>query len=544
MLKKLLGLFLLSAFAFSASAQSLHKFAVLFTDKTDSPFSLDKPEEFLSQRAIDRRTKQNIQISETDLPVNPSYLEGVKSSGGTLLTYTKWLNAAIVEGDSSILATLNALNYVDTFILVLNGNYFQKRSLNNKFDDLSFEEGDYGDSYRQIEMMNGQRIHDLGFKGEGMLIAVLDAGFTNANQISSLAPLFNNNQVIGTRDVVDQDNDPYHGSGHGTSVLSCMGALLLGDIIGTAPDANYLLVRTEDVASEFPIEEFNWATGAEYADSLGADIINTSLGYSTFDDPEMSHTYSQLTGDSTYITKASNIAATKGMLIVTSAGNEGSSEWTYITAPGDGKDVLTIGAVSDDYGKANFSSIGPNASGSLKPDVSAMGERVYVSSLSDRQNFGSGTSYAAPILAGMAASFWQMRPDLSALDLRDLIKSIGHQADSPDNELGYGVPDFLKAISDGTIINPNVFNSDDLFLIFPNPSSEQFDIQFYNRGGGDVILKVFDTTGKLVLTQVESSLPRRFLETKLIGTNKLTSGLYILQLETKNQRLSRKIQKL
>jgi serine protease AprX len=544
MFKKILGLCLLSAFAFSASAQSPHKFAVIFTDKADSPFSIDEPEAFLSQRAIDRRTKQDIQITETDLPVNPSYLEGVKSSGGKLLNHTKWLNTAIVEGDSSILASLNALNYVDTVILILNGNFFQKRSMNNKFNEITFEEADYGDSYRQIEMMNGHRIHDLGFKGEGLLIGVLDGGFTNANTIESLQPLFNNNQVIGVRDVVEQDNDPYHGSGHGTSVLSCMGALLIGEIIGTAPDANYLLIRTEDVASEFPIEEFNWAIGAEYADSMGADVLNTSLGYSTFDDTLMSHTYSELTGDSTFITKASNIAASKGMLIVTSAGNEGGGEWNFITAPADAKDVLTVGAVDADLNRAGFSSVGPNASDSIKPDVCAMGEGVLVSNSSDRQRFGSGTSYAGPILAGMAASFWQMRPDLTAIELRDLIKSIGHQAKFPDNNRGYGVPDFLLAISDGTTINPNVFENDELFLVYPNPSSNQFEIQFYSPEQSEVVISVFDAAGKLVLTQTESAPAKKFHETKLLGTNKLTSGLYILKLETKTQRLSRKIQKL
>ena len=532
-------------FGFSAEAQVENKFAVFFANKGNNPFTLENPSAYLTARAIERRQKQNIEIDSLDLPVTPAYIQAVKSTGAKILNPTKWLNAVTIEADSSVLDSILALSFVDSVRLIFNKNYVEKTSRPHKFDLIDYDEADYGDAFRQIEMMNGHMVHDLEFKGEGMLIGVLDGGFTNAQGVDALKPLFNNNQIVAAWDPVGGDDDPYESSGHGTAVLSCMGGFLKGEIIGTAPLADYILIRTEDVASEFPIEEFNWASGAEYADSLGADILNTSLGYSVFDDSTMSYVYERdLTGDKTWITRASNIAFSRGILVVTSAGNEGGGEWFHITAPGDGIDVLTVGATDDNYNRASFSSFGPDAQGRIKPNVAAMGASVTVAYSFNMVRPGSGTSFSGPILAGMAASFWPMNPDLSALELRELIKSIGHKVSDPDFSVGTGVPDFKQAISNGTSLNPNIFANDDYLVVFPNPTANDVTVEFFNRKKEYLELKVFDATGRLLHVEGHYPTNSSFFETKLLESNNFLPGLYILELQTANKTLTRKINKI
>ncbi len=311
----------------------------------------------------------------------------------------------------------------------------------------SGESYDYGQAFNQINMLNGIPLHDLGYDGAGMTIAVLDAGFLNANVLSAFDSLWLNNQIIGYKDFVSPLAPDIFGSHtHGTSVLSTMGANLPAEMVGTAPKADYWLLRSEDDATEYLIEELNWASAAEYADSVGVDVINSSLVYNTFDDPAQDHTYAYMDGNTTPITIAADLAASKGILVVNSAGNSGSSSWHYIGAPADGDSVFSIGAVNSSGVYASFSSTGPTYDGRIKPNVVAQGQgSTIISAYSGNVISGNGTSFSSPITAGMVASLWQAHPDKKNTEIMEAIQQSATQALNPDSLLGFGIPDYFAA---------------------------------------------------------------------------------------------------
>jgi hypothetical protein len=306
---------------------------------------------------------------------------------------------------------------------------------------------DYGLAYNQINMLNGIELHDLGYNGTGMIIAVLDAGFLNTNTIPAFNYLWNNNRILGSKDFVDPINPNIFGShSHGTSVLSTMGANLSGEIIGTAPEASYWLLRSEDGFSEYMIEELNWVSAAEFADSVGADVINSSLGYTTFDDPSQNHTYPDMDGNTAIVTRGADIAVSKGMIVVNSAGNEGSSSWYYIGAPADGDSVFSIGAVNASGNYVSFSSHGPTYDGQMKPDVVAQGSgSTIINAYSGNVSTGSGTSFSSPITAGMVTSLWQAHSNRRNTEVLDAIRQSASLSNNPDYQLGYGIPNYMTA---------------------------------------------------------------------------------------------------
>jgi len=319
-----------------------NKYWVKFTDKNDSPYSIENPEEFLSQKAIDRRDKQGISVKTNDLPVNPQYVEAVAGTGATILTLSKWFNSVtIYTTDQNALNTINAFSFVQSVEKCGNDNnqnqekpFFANESFESVPEADLFKSGngaksyDYGQAYNQIEMLNGIALHDLGYDGAGMTIAVLDAGFLNTDDMVAFDSLWNNNQILGYKDFANpQDPNIFNSHYHGSMVLSTMGANWPGIIVGTAPKADYWLLRSEDGDSEYIIEELNWVSAAEFADSVGADIINSSLGYTTFDDPAQDHTYTDMDGNTAPITIGADIAASKGMIVVNSAGNSGGGSW-------------------------------------------------------------------------------------------------------------------------------------------------------------------------------------------------------------------------
>jgi len=426
---------------------------VVLKDKAGTPFSIKKPEEFLSQKALARRKKINQAVTTQDLPVNPKYVSGLEKSGAKVQYTSRWFNAATVIATPEVIKAIEALPYVASATFVGKSpaaSVWKNGAPEGKFDAermaVAIDSLRYGYADQQVRQLNGQSLHALGHMGKGITVVVLDGGFTSADKHYVFDSLRTKNLLMPARDFVDNDWQVCESSSHGTQVLSVMAANKPGILIGGAPYANYVLVKTEDVRSEYRVEECNWIAGLEYADSLGADIINSSLGYTEFTDKTMNYQYSQLNGTTSFASQAAELATARGMIVVNSAGNEGGGDWKYIGVPADSKGAFSIGAVDSKGNKAGFSSFGPTADGRIKPDVSGPGARVMAASAASNQlRPASGTSLSAPMISGMLAALWSAFPEKTNLEIMDAVRKSGNQADAPDNELGYGIPDFMKA---------------------------------------------------------------------------------------------------
>lgn len=428
---------------------------IQLADKNNSPYSIDRPEEFLSQRAIERRTKYDIPVTEQDLPVNAAYLDKLREIGLKIHNVSRWFNAVAVEtSDYAKVEEALQLPFVRAYKPIWNGMIYMHETTElpeietNAANETEDTENvyDYGSSAGQITIMNGNYLHNQGFSGQGMQIAVIDAGFHHVDQLPAFDSLWANNQILGTRDFVDGGKVNFSTPAtHGMQVLSTIGGNIPGKLVGTAPKASFWLMRSEDSNSEYPVEEFNWIAAAEYADSIGIDVINSSLGYSEFDDEEYDYNYNQMNGTTAYITQAANIAAIKGILVVTSAGNSGADSWKYITAPADAYNALTIGAVSNSGEYAYFSSRGPTYDKRVKPNVCGVGSWVTVQSSSEGTTFSNGTSFSSPIMAGAVTCLWQAYPEMTNFEIMEAVEKSASQYTTPDTYYGYGIPDFKKA---------------------------------------------------------------------------------------------------
>lgn len=405
------------------------------------------PEGILSDEAIARREKRGIPTTTSDIPISPSYIETILSTGAQLVTQSKWMKTVVIESNDSLISKkIQDLPMVDSVKFVWEGT---GRLIRNECNDENTilepseeKKGDtYGHAKEQIEMLNGVYLHETGRRGEGIRIAVIDAGFLNVNRIKAFSSL----RLLGTHNIVFPGKDVFCDDDHGTKVLSCMAADLSGFMIGTAPDASYLLIKSEDVRSEYPIEEDYWAAALEYADSVGVDIITSSLGYFRFDTPNTIYAPENLDGKTAFITQVAEKAAEKGLLLFCSAGNEGNHNWEKITFPGDAPNVLTVGAITKEMERSNFSSIGLTADYRVKPDVVALGSGACVINGTGNIQYTNGTSFATPIMAGLGACLWQALPWMINKELIQLIQQTASQANQPDVEKGYGIPDMQKA---------------------------------------------------------------------------------------------------
>ncbi|PLX05555.1 MAG: hypothetical protein C0598_14365 [Marinilabiliales bacterium] len=542
-MKKLFTSILFVLLFISLSAQiAPNKYYVQFTDKNNSPYSIDNPEEFLTQRSLDRRAKYSIDVVEQDLPVNPQYLQGVASAGATILAPTKWLNGVtIYTTEQSVLDAINALPYVENVAKMHDLYNPGKKSFfeNEEYDVTKpatqknaslISSYDYGFAANQIEQLNGTLLHGQGFKGEGMVIAVLDAGYDVVKTHQLFDSLWTNNQILGSMDFVDRDtNNVYAHHYHGRMVLSCMGANVEGLMVGTAPKASYWLFRSEDGATENVIEEYNWVSAAEYADSVGVDIINSSLGYIDFDNPFWDHTYEDMNGSTAVVTIGADIAAEKGILVVNSAGNSGGNGgFPWIGAPADGFNVFSIGAVDPNGNRAGFSSIGPTFDGRIKPVVMAQGQGSAIADDSQGVSFGSGTSFSSPILAGMSACLMQAFPDKTPYEIMESLKDSGDNSSSPDNQYGWGIPDFMAAYSTLTIITNEEEDHKNLVSITPNPFTNEVKVKVVDKTARNIELNLVDINGRQVF-----SLKREAFYNTVInisdGLSKLPSGIYFMK---------------
>ncbi len=517
MKKNYLVLLIFIGFIPGLSAQN--RYFVYLKDKNNSEYSVSDPEKFLSPRALLRRKKQDISVTERDLPPSGAYLKQIKDLGFRIVYTSRWLNAALVEGSSSHLNELRILPCIKD----IEGNgdirgYAVARSGFSSRKEVSAKELpalEYGASRQQIEMLGAGKMHQKGFTGKGVLIGVLDSGFRNADRLSFFSRLFSENRVIDTYDFVQQEKSVFEDDAHGTAVLSCMAASENGRIIGTAPDASYVLLRTEDVNSETRIEEVYWLKAAEYCDSIGVDVINSSLGYNYFDNSSQNYSYQDMNGDKSIIARAADLAVAAGIVVVTSAGNEGNKSWRYITTPADADSVISVGAVDGNAYYAYFSSIGPNAKGHVKPELVSRGSGSTVGTYLNSVSTSNGTSFSSPLLAGMVAGFRQAFPDLKAMEIRDFMIRSGSQYSHPDIYLGYGIPDFEKASElaarsvELSRLKKELDGSDKEIIVFPNPVSDFSDVSVYVRRemapGSQVKVSILDQKGAQIWNYEEES---------------------------------------
>lgn len=429
-----------------ASAEKVYKYRVSLKDKVGTTYSIDKPEEFLSERAIERRNRQQLPVDETDLPVSGKYVDELKATGARLVTTSKWNNTVVLEvSDTLLMDEISKKSFVTGVKKVWVSpdsipprNMKRKKEVKNKVEKTDCH---YGNALRQIEIHGGDSLHTAGFAGKGMHVAVIDAGFYNADEIK----FFRKMDLLGTRDFVNPNSDIYAENAHGLMVLSCMAANLPKVFVGTAPEASYWLLRSEDNDSEQPIEEDYWAAAIEFADSVGVDVVNTSLGYYEFDEGFPAYRYRDLDGHYSLMSHSASLAADKGIVVVCSAGNSGDDPWKKVTPPGDSENVLTVGAINKNLVNARFSSIGNSADGRIKPDVMAVGVNSVVTGTDGSVSKGNGTSFASPIMCGIVACFWQACPWLTAKEVIEAVRQVGDRVDYPDNIYGYGVPNLWKA---------------------------------------------------------------------------------------------------
>ncbi|WP_259014888.1 S8 family serine peptidase [Emticicia fluvialis] len=505
-------LLFVSVFIYQFSALAQNQYLVVFKDKANSTYSVNKPKEFLSERSIQRRAKQKIAITERDLPPNTAYLAELSKAGAKVLYKSRWLNAALIETNTATLDKILKFSFVKGLEGagdIRNARLNTDAVVKTKKDKFAAERtADNSLSQTQLAMLGADKLHQRGFKGEGMLIGVLDAGFLNANNLTFFKDLYAENRVLGTYDFVANEKSVYEDDNHGTRVLSCMAAYEDGKIVGTAYKASYLLLRTEDTASETRREEANWLFGAEMADSVGVDVINSSLGYTTFDDPSQDYKRTDLNGDRALATRAADWAAQAGILVVTSAGNEGNDSWKYIGTPADADSVIAVGAVSASRVIASFSSYGPSADGRVKPELAAMGQSTLVGGANNTIVNSNGTSFASPLLAGFAASFWQAYPEFNNMQIRDFLIRSASQYESPDDRLGYGIPNFEKAaqLAELEQLKAVIKKEGRDVAVFPNPFNEKTGAVkvwiLKDNAGKNFEFNLVDMTGKVIWSMV------------------------------------------
>ena len=432
--------------SFQLQAAETFAFRLYLKDKGPVEFSTVHPEFFLSAEALDRRNRQQIPITESDLPIAQTYLDQLTGLGLQLVTRSKWQSTVVVAmSDSSMMEQVRQLPFVANDVWVWQGEfippsdsaYFNDRlkSFNRPLKSV------YGYGDKQIRLLNADKLHKAGFRGEGIRIAVIDEGFKHVDRIS----VFDSIKIGGTFNAVFPGQSLFQADDHGTKVLACIAANQPNLLVGTAPEATYYLIKTEYGASEYPIEEDFWASGVEYADSAGVQLITSSLGYFQYDEPKLSYRQSDLNGKTAFITRSASLAAEKGLLLFISSGNEANGNWKHITFPADAEGVCVVGAIDEKKKRSNFSSYGFTKDNRMKPDVVALGTGTSVIDSEGQINFANGTSFATPALAGAAACLWQAFPGLTAHEMIELLKSVA-SLPSGNPEIGYGVPDFQKAL--------------------------------------------------------------------------------------------------
>lgn len=511
-----------------------NRYWVAFTDKTNSAFSISNPEAFLSQESIRRRAKNKVEVIEEDLPVNLSYIQNVKNNGAKILYALKWFNGVVVQCESTVAQKLTSVSGVKSVELVARGRASGGRR-GDKYSQESQEEGQE-ENKPQRKMLGLDTMNKNDFYGERINVAVFDNGFAKVNSLPAFAPLFKENRVKLTANLVN--GQPVYGSGeHGVYVLSLMAAASK-EVVGSLPKANYFLFHTEEQISEYRIEEYNWMRAMEMADSAGVQIVNSSLGYNTFDDSSMDYTLSQRDGNTSVITQAATKGVSKGIVIVVSAGNTDSG-WKNTLLPADARGVIAVGSVDNNGVWSESSTVGPTADGRIKPDVVAPGVNVPVLNSSGGVSNPSGTSFASPLVACLAGGILQAYPQLTAAQVVESIISSADRHKSPNNKYGHGLPHFLAA---KRYIEENFLktNAENNWSLYPNPACGMLSIESSNPPGTSLV-SMWDSMGREVFeTEVKITWWNNPLKVDL---SFLPQGFYYLKIKSQGGDFVQRIMK-
>jgi serine protease AprX len=508
-----------------------NRYFVSFRDKVNTSYSISQPLQFLSQKSIDRRTRENFGVIDEDLPVDTAYVRQVKATGAEVFFSSRWFNGVLVQTDATVVGAISALPFVSNVELVAYGATLvsDREKARNKFEQA--KSGNAQPNQAQLQMIGIDKMQAAGFHGEGIDVAVFDAGFIGVSSLPAFQVLYQSNQVISTFNFVRNIADVYSDDDHGTEVLSIM-AGNTASYLGGLYKANYFLYETEDVTTEYRVEEYNWAFAAERADSAGVDVINSSLGYNTFDDPAMNYTYQDLDGKTAISSQAARKAVLRGILVANSAGNDGDDSWMYVDVPADADGVLAAGSVDYSGARSPFSSMGPTYDGRIKPDVDAVGSGAVVITSAGSVSTDDGTSFSTPLIACLAGGLRQSLPNSSSQEIYYRIIKSGSKATQPDDLLGYGIPDFTGAFdllnfADEYEFYPNPVVLDQLNIIFKNPQGQPLNILVYNAAG-QPLLKISDS-----ITWSNNPYP--------IDFSLFCSGIYFVKVQTPTSLKTEKI---
>jgi serine protease AprX len=512
---------------------------VFFADKENVEVSLADPILIMTQEAIDRKELHGTAIDERDVPVNENYITQIKNATGiTVRSKSKWMNCVYIIGSQSNIEALLDLPFVTNVEYADKSlNLFPGAPIENKF---SLEEAgqniiyNYGAATNQIEMLSGDYLHELDYSGEGMIVAVLDAGFPSIDTNPGFQKMRDENRILGTYDFEARTENVDGTSSHGFVTSSDIGGFLQNEFVGTAPQASFYFFVTEYTPSETPVEEAWWVEALERSDSLGVDVVNTSLGYRGYDNPNYNHTYEDLDGQTTFSARGANIAFDKGMILVTSAGNGGNTSFPTVGTPGDSPGTLTVGAVNSNGIYVAFSSIGPTVDGRVKPDVMAQGSNAAVINTGGNIDFSSGTSFSSPIMAGVITCLWQSRPDVPNGHIMQIVRESANLYNNPTDQMGYGIPNFENAY----LALQELGLEDDFlmsnFALYPNPVTSKINISF-PEGISNGTFTIYSILGNKVLsTEISRNL-------NSVNMESLNSGMYIASINSNNKQISFKI---
>ena len=501
----------------STIAWSQDYYLIHLKPKNNTASYFNNPTSMLTQKALDRRLNRNINVDDKDVPIDASIIQQIKNLNLTYVGSSKWLNNVMVAIDNEdVKNQVQNLSFVQTVQPLFNDNFAPRHNHNpSKFQEFNarLTNFDYGYSSSFIDQLNLSPIHQAGYTAQNILIGVIDSGFPGVDFIDAFAALRNENRIIDSKNFVNS-NSIYDMHSHGTVVLATMAAKVNGSFVGSAPDANYALYVSEDASQETPKELMYWIQAAERADSIGVDVINTSLGYTTFDDDRYDFTYDDMDGNTTLISKGAKIAASRGIFLLNAMGNDGANDWHYVSAPADVAEMFSIGAIDLNLNPAYFTSFGPNSANKNKPNVSALGVSTPTYSPNGNITYSNGTSLASPVLAGAVASLMSAAPTMPLDELKLLIENAGHLYPVYDVQLGFGVPNFgviLEALKSNEL-------EKNRFKIYPNPSSNYFKVD------ADLDIK------NIQLLSLIGQVVKEVKDKDTLEVKNVAKGIYILKI--------------
>lgn len=533
-------LFLLAILSTQWGIAQMQDAWIFFADKENVQASIDNPITILTQEALDRKMLHEVVIDERDVPVTEAYITEIKNASGiTVWAKSKWMNCVYVQGSMSNIEDLLTLPFVT-------GVEYADKDLNfpvpvGHEDKFAIEnqnlrvEYNYGAAANQIEMIAGDYLHQQDYTGEGMIVAVMDAGFPNFETNPGFARVVNNGRLLGTYDFYSRTTDVTGTGSHGINTTSDIAGYLENQFVGTAPDVSLYLFRTEYGPDENPREEAWWVEALERADSLGVDVVNTSLSYQAYDNPNYDHSYEDLDGVTTFAARGANFALDKGMILVNSAGNQGNSFGTVAT-PADAIGSFSIGAVDANGNYVSFSSRGPTVDGRIKPDVMAQGQSSAVISQNGNVDFSSGTSFSSPILAGAITCLWQAKPEAKNYEVMQVVRETAHLFANPTDQMGYGIPNFHDAYYalTGLGITDEFLKLN--FAVYPNPVIDQLFVSF-PQNIDSATIEIYNILGERVLFAAVTS------QNNAVNFSELASGIYIANIKGDTTQNSFKIVK-